>query len=80
MTAPSGPSRLCATFLMIPLTTCLRPMAENAGYPPAPLLEGALLNDYSCRWIAFPAIKGYLRMYPGDFCRIFPRGAVHRRH
>ena len=23
---------------------------------------------------AFPAIKGYLRMYPGDFCKLFPRG------
>ena len=39
-----------------------------------PLLERALLNEYRFEWIAFPAIKGYLRMYPGDFCKIFPRG------
>ena len=36
-----------------------------------PLWEG---NEYRFKWIAFPAIKGYLRMYPGDFCKIFPGG------
>ena len=51
-------------------------MAENAAGVSAsrPLLEGALLNEYRFKWTAFPAVKGYLRMYPGDFCRIFPRG------
>jgi hypothetical protein len=31
------------------------------GYPPAPAV-----NEYRFDWIAFPATKGYLRMYPGD--------------
>jgi hypothetical protein len=39
-----------------------------------PLLERALVNEYRFDWIAFPATKGYLRMYPGDFCKLFPRG------
>jgi hypothetical protein len=37
------------------------------GFHLRPLLEGALLDEYRFKWIAFPAIKGYLRMYPGDF-------------
>ena len=51
-------------------------MAENAAVASAsrPLLEGELLNEYRFKWTAFPAIKGYLRMYPGDFCKLFPRG------
>jgi hypothetical protein len=45
------------------------------GYPPpARCWREALLNEYRFKWIAFPAIKGYLRMYPGDFRKIFPRG------
>lgn len=28
-----------------------------------PLFEGALLNEYRFKWIAFPAVRGYLRMY-----------------
>jgi len=37
-------------------------MAENAAGVSAsrPLLEGALLNEYRFKWIAFPAVKGYL--------------------
>jgi hypothetical protein len=51
-------------------------MAGNATVASAsrPLLEGAILKEYRFKSIAFPAIKGYLRMYPGDFCKIFQRG------
>jgi hypothetical protein len=41
-------------------------MAENvvAVSDSRPLLDGALLNEYRFKWIAFPAVRGYLLMYP----------------
>jgi hypothetical protein len=61
---------------MIPLTTCWKANGRKCsrGIRLRPLLEGALMNEYRFKWTAFPAVKGYLPMYPGDFCKIFPRG------
>ena len=37
-----------------------------------PLLERTLLNEYRFDWIAFPATKGYLRMYPPRLLQNLP--------